>query len=173
MGVGSGSGGRFSNSDRFDLSVCPSRFMALQSRAEGPTSKYRWGQKGVFLLRTPGPRGPGRGYAAPPGLVMWVNGESFTRPTSWHGRPARAEPRRMSLLLNPPVAMALFRPEGPTLPPPVAAATGLAPKPLSTSPFSGFQGNIHKHSLYPRAMPRKIQAIAFHLSTSENAEEST
>ncbi len=45
----------------------------------------------VSLLRVPGPCGPGRSNAAPPGLVMWVNRESFTKPTLWYGSPARAE----------------------------------------------------------------------------------
>ena len=52
------------------------------------TGGYR---REVFLLRVPGPRGPGRCYAAPPGLVKWVNRESFTKPTLWYGSPARAE----------------------------------------------------------------------------------
>jgi hypothetical protein len=34
----------------------------------------------VFLLRAPGPCGPGRCNAAHQGLVMWVNRESFTKP---------------------------------------------------------------------------------------------
>jgi len=52
------------------------------------TGGYR---REVFLLRVPVPCGPGRSNAAPPGLVMWVNGESFMKPTSWYGSPARAE----------------------------------------------------------------------------------
>jgi hypothetical protein len=45
----------------------------------------------TFLLEVPGPCGPGRCYAAPPGLVKWVNRESFTKPTLWYGSPARAD----------------------------------------------------------------------------------
>jgi hypothetical protein len=44
-----------------------------------------------FFFEPRGPRGPGRHYAAPPGLVKWVNRESLAKPTSWHGRPARVE----------------------------------------------------------------------------------
>jgi len=83
----------------------------------------------VFLLRVPGPCGPGRCYAAPPGLVMWVNGESFTRPTSWHGSPARAESAIARIMVVARTFLiqrfpSLFRPGGPTLPMPVATATG-------------------------------------------------
>ena len=44
-----------------------------------------------FSLKPQGPGGPGRSNIAPPGLVMWVNRESFTKPTLWYGSPARAE----------------------------------------------------------------------------------
>jgi hypothetical protein len=37
-----------------------------------------------MFLPIPGPCGPGRCNAAPPGLVMWVNVESSTRP-NWTG----------------------------------------------------------------------------------------
>jgi|688.fasta_scaffold00629_19 hypothetical protein len=44
-----------------------------------------------FSLKPQGPGGPGRSNIAPPGLVMWVNRESFTKPKLWYGSPARAE----------------------------------------------------------------------------------
>ena len=47
-------------------------------RPGGPASKCRWreptvGIGGSFFFRAPGPRGPGRDYAAPPGLDSRVN----------------------------------------------------------------------------------------------------
>jgi hypothetical protein len=52
------------------------------------------------LHRAPGPRGPGNHYAAPPGLVFWVNRESFTRPTPWHGCTARVKPSWLAVLFE-------------------------------------------------------------------------
>ncbi|MFM8174120.1 MAG: hypothetical protein ACKN81_11310, partial [Pirellulaceae bacterium] len=37
-----------------------------------------------FFFKPLGPGGPGRHYAAPPGLVLWINRESFTIPASCH-----------------------------------------------------------------------------------------
>jgi hypothetical protein len=31
---------------------------------------------------------------------LWVNRESFTRPTSWHGRPARVKARWLAILFE-------------------------------------------------------------------------
>jgi len=39
------------------------------------SDRRRFGEEGDFLHRAPGPRGPGRHYAASPGLVFWVNRE--------------------------------------------------------------------------------------------------
>ena len=82
-----------------------------------------------MFLPIPGPCGPGRCNAAPPGLVMWVNVESSTRPTSWHGRPPRAESAFVAMTIVARTFLiqrfpSLFRPGGPTLPLPVATATG-------------------------------------------------
>ena len=60
----------------------------IEMQVATATGGYR---REVSLLRVPGPCGPGGCNAAPPGLVMWVNRESFTKPTLWYGSPARAE----------------------------------------------------------------------------------
>jgi hypothetical protein len=99
-----------------------------QDRLAGPQAKRKRGTRDaaavragrlknrmeVLALSIPGPGGPGNHYAAPPGLVFWVNRKPFTRPTSWHGRPARVKPRWFSIFFELRVAVALFRPEGPT-----------------------------------------------------------
>jgi len=91
------------------------------------TGGYR---REVSLLRVLGPRGPGRCYAAPPGLVMWVNRESFTKPTLWYGSPARSESALVAMTIVARTFLiqrfrSLFRPGGPALPMQVAKATGL------------------------------------------------
>ena len=82
-----------------------------------------------MYLPIPGPCDPGRCNAAPPGLVMGVNGELFMKPTSWHGRLACVESAFVAMTIVARTFLiqrfpSLFRPGGPTLPLPVATATG-------------------------------------------------
>jgi hypothetical protein len=60
-----------------------------------------WKRRRFFVPRAPGPRGPGNHYAAPPGLVFWVNRESLAKPTSSHGRSARVKPRWLVIFWGP------------------------------------------------------------------------
>jgi len=60
-----------------------------------------WKRRRFIVPRAPGPRGPGNHYAAPPGLVFWVNRESLAKPTSSHGRSARVKPRWLVIFWDP------------------------------------------------------------------------
>ncbi|MFN9550399.1 MAG: hypothetical protein ACK56Q_08995, partial [Pirellulaceae bacterium] len=67
--------------------------------------------------------------AAPPGLVLGVHGELVMTPTAWHGRIAWVESAFVAMTIVARTFLiqrfpSLFRPGGPTLPLPVATATG-------------------------------------------------
>jgi hypothetical protein len=71
------------------------RIRYLQARRAGidmtAAAATGWNRRQFHSFEPWGLRGPGSHYAAPPGLVFWVNRESLAKPPSSHGHPARVE----------------------------------------------------------------------------------